>query len=122
MKQTLLLASLLFLASLAYGQMAYAGNPGGDYSNIEHATTNYKDDTDLKIYPNPTVNHVHFNNHKGTVHNVVLFNLVGRPVKQFSAAVGKNQYDLTDLSKGFYLIQLMDKQGKVISTKRLDKR
>lgn len=116
MKQTLLFAFLLFCSTLSYGQIAYAGNTGSHHSSLS------VDDIDLKVYPNPATSHIHFNNFSGNVQAVVFFNLVGRPIKRFTAIKGKNHYDLSELSRGLYLVQLMDRKGKVISTKRLNKR
>lgn len=119
MKQTLLTTLFFLFTTLSYGQIAYAST-ATDYHAVSHARSS--DEMDLKIFPNPAVDHIHFNNYAGEVKTVVFFNLVGRPIKQVSAVAGRNHYDLNELSRGLYLVQLMNDKGKVVSTKRLNKR
>lgn len=123
MKQILLLTIFLLFASLSYGQIAYA-NSNNCVSCPDQHERNHRspDDLELKVYPNPATDHIHFNNYENTVRSVVFYNLVGRPIKRFVAVEGKNYYDLTELSRGLYLVQLMDRKGNIISTKRLNKR
>ena len=125
MKQNLLSILFLFFTVLSYGQLAsseiFSSNDCiGCTEQVQ--TTRSTNDIDLKVYPNPAINYIYFNNYEAKVDQVVFFNLVGRPIKQFPAAVGKNHYDLSELSRGLYLIQLMDRKGNVLSTKRLNKR
>lgn len=114
MKQTLLIVFTFFSLTIAHGQLAWSSSDASQQTTFSKA--------DLKIYPNPAIDYIAFNNVEGVVKKVVIYNLVGRPIKRFDAIEGKNHYDVTDLSKGMYLIQLLDPKGNVITTKRINKR
>ncbi len=106
----------MLFAAVSFGQLAHSG----EFSNSN--TVRSATDIDLKVYPNPAIHYIHLNNYAGEVKQIVFFNLVGRPIKRFPAVSGKNHYDLSELSRGLYLVQLMDQKGSVISTKRINKR
>ncbi len=114
MKQALLIVFTFFSIAIAHGQLAWASG-----ETTKQATLSK---TDLNIYPNPAINYIAFDNVKGLVKEVVIYNLVGRPMKRLAAIEGENHCDVSDLSKGMYLIQLLDPKGNVITTKRINKR
>ena len=117
MKQSLLLFFLLFTFGFASAQLALKD----DCSNCPSQKITYQR-ADIKIYPNPATDYIAFQNPDGRVQEVVFYNLVGRSIRKVTANSGKNMYDVTDLSRGMYLIQLVDANGKVITTKRINKR
>ncbi|MEM0995141.1 MAG: T9SS type A sorting domain-containing protein [Bacteroidota bacterium] len=117
MKQSLLLLFILFTFGFASAQLAV----NNDCSNCPQEKVTYQR-ADIKIYPNPATDYIAFQNPDGRVKGVVFYNLVGRSIRKMSASSGKNMYDVTDLSRGMYLIQLVDANGKIITTKRINKR
>lgn len=117
MKQSLLLFFLIFSFGLANAQLALKD----DCTNCPKKSLTYQK-TDIKVYPNPATNYIEFQNPEDKVKRVVVYNLVGRPIRRMSATSGKNWYDVSDLSRGMYLIQLLDAKGTVITTKRINKR
>lgn len=114
MKQFLLLFFLFFTFGFAQAQLAMR-------DDCRTCKVSYVK-TDIKVYPNPATNFIAFQNEDGIVRKVILFNLVGRQVSKFTAVSGKNTYDVSDLARGMYLVQLIDDSGKVITTKRVNKR
>ncbi len=76
--------------------------------------------TELAIYPNPTTDYIALNN-EDLIVSFHIINLVGKRVRTFE--VQKNEtYDVADLPNGLYLVQLIGRNNKVISTQRLTKR
>src|SRR5699024_1136573 len=75
---------------------------------------------DPRVYPNPASDYFAVD---GIDHlkEVIVINLVGQEVKRFAASAHA-KYDISDLTRGLYLIRLVDKQEKVIKTIRLSKR
>lgn len=102
----------LFFATQA--QIDFKRNPSN--GNLVASTE------ELRIYPNPVIDYLELSNPNGQVNSLIVYNLVGRPVENWTAIKGKNTYDVSELSKGMYLIQLLDGRGKVIQTKRINKR
>ncbi|MEN0047027.1 MAG: T9SS type A sorting domain-containing protein [Bacteroidota bacterium] len=117
MKQSLFLFFIFFTLGTANAQLALKD----DCATCPKQRVSYQK-TDIKIYPNPATNFIEFQNPQDKVKRVVVYNLVGRPIRKMAATSGKNWYDVSDLSRGMYLIQLLDAKGTVITTKRINKR
>lgn len=81
-------------------------------SNINNA--------DLKVYPNPTDDHFVVRN-DANVAKVGLFNIVGKEIFTYKHTNGAT-YDVADLSKGVYIVRLIDNRGKIMKSIRLSKR
>jgi len=77
--------------------------------------------TELSIYPNPTSDYISVNDHNDEVGYVVVFNLVGKKVKEFDFVKGESLF-IADLPKSMYLVQLQNRKRVVLKTQKLDKR
>lgn len=83
----------------------------------------YKSDMDVErvlIYPNPAIDYIQIEG-GSKVKELVIFNLVGRQMKTFTASEGQ-KYFIGDLPKGLYLVQLRDAQKRTLTTQRVNKR
>lgn len=76
---------------------------------------------ELSVYPNPATEYFSVNDNSDLVGQVLVFNLVGKQVKAYDFVKGE-RYSLLDLPKGYYLVQLLDRNHKVLTTQKLDKR
>ena len=74
----------------------------------------------VKIYPNPAFNSIGLNNISG-IGSIIIYNLVGRKMKKFITQKGE-RYDIADLPRGMYLVQLLGDDGKVVTTQRMSKK
>lgn len=74
----------------------------------------------IKIFPNPASEYIELTEND-KVSKLLVFNLVGKEIKRFEAANGQ-RYNISDLPKGLYLVQLVDKGGQTIVTQRVSKR
>ncbi len=74
---------------------------------------------DLRVFPNPVTTTFEIG-HSDRVTSIRVINMVGREVKDFDYA-DKATYDITELPAGMYLVQLQDKDAKVIHTQRVKK-
>ncbi len=113
MYKILLVSVLVFIALSLHGQSA------SKVSSTSLSTTN-NTKTNLKIYPNPATHFIKLKEVTG-VTSIIVYNLVGRKIKQFQAQKGK-AYSITDLPKGMYLIQFLGLEGDILTTQRLSKR
>jgi hypothetical protein len=75
----------------------------------------------VSIFPNPASEFISVNDQTDQVGSLAVFNMLGKRVKQFDVVKGEN-YPIADLPKGMYLIQLIDKHKRVITTQKVDKR
>ncbi|MBK8966482.1 MAG: T9SS type A sorting domain-containing protein [Lewinellaceae bacterium] len=76
---------------------------------------------DLSVYPNPTSDYISVNDANDEVSYVVIFNLVGKKVKEFDFIKGESLF-IADLPKSMYLVQLQNRKRSVLKTQKVDKR
>jgi Secretion system C-terminal sorting domain len=74
----------------------------------------------VSIYPNPASEYITVNNEEA-VKSIYVFNVLGRKMKNFEVEKGE-RYEIGDLPNGLYVVQLVGKNNKVLTTQRLTKR
>jgi hypothetical protein len=113
MKKTLLLFFILFTSSSILSAQS-------DFMDRLNSVRNKKKEkVEIKVFPNPVVDQLKVTQ-ATKVGQLVLFNLVGREMKRFNVEESKS-YFVGDLPGGMYLVQILDKRGKIITTQRLRK-
>lgn len=75
----------------------------------------------MSVYPNPTIDYISVDDPQHMLEYVAVYNLVGKRVKNFEFSEGM-QYSIAELPKGLYLVQLQDKNRKVLKTQKIQKR
>ena len=110
MRKILLIIPIVFFSFLAMGQTSSKSSAGSN-SALKSS---------IKIYPNPAFNFIGLNN-VSDVSSIIVYNLVGRKIKKFTAQANE-RYDITDLPRGMYLVQLLGRDGKVVTTQRMSKK
>ncbi len=75
---------------------------------------------DFTLYPNPTSNFFSIKEDAASISRVVVYDLLGKEVKRFDPDFDA-RFDVSELSKGNYLVQILDKEGRTLSTKVLQK-
>jgi Secretion system C-terminal sorting domain len=103
MKQTLLVLVLMLGGFALQAQQSNAVKP------------------ELSVYPNPAIDNISLQDNNDAVSQIVVFNLIGKKVKTFEHLKGEYHY-VGDLPKGVYLVQLIDKSKRVLTTQKIDKR
>lgn len=73
----------------------------------------------VRVYPNPTSSTFQLTDNELT-RQVAVFNLVGRQVLSFTYSPG-DEYNISQLPRGTYLVQLQDQQGRSLVTKVINK-
>ena len=76
---------------------------------------------ELSVFPNPVIDNFSIHDQNDAVSEVLVFNLIGKRVKTFEHTKGEYHY-IGDLPKGVYLVQLIDKGKRIITTQKIDKR
>ena len=109
MRKILLLISFFCLPLLVIGQSQK--NNSNAVASVQKM---------VKIYPNPAFNFIGLNN-VSNISSIIIYNLVGRKMKKITPQEGE-QYDIADLPRGMYLVQLLGKDGKVVTTQRMSKK
>lgn len=113
MKQTLLVfAFIISFISQGLGQDLLASlETPVSYSSI---TPN------VEVFPNPAMDYIQLSNNQ-IVDKIFLYDMIGKKVKYFSYRSSDEKFYVGDLRKGIYLVQLLDKNNEIISTKRIRK-
>ncbi len=76
---------------------------------------------DITVYPNPATEYIEVSDQSDAAGTVNIYNLVGKKLRSFEYIPG-HQYFLADLPKGMYLVQILDRSGKVMTTQKVNKR
>lgn len=76
---------------------------------------------DLSVFPNPATEYISIEDHSDLVGEISVISMAGRKVKTFTFTKGE-QYYVSDLPKGMYLVQLIDKSKRILTTQKLEKR
>jgi len=111
MRKILLLIPFVYFSIIANGQSLATPSSSKSVTTAEKI---------IKIYPNPAFNFIGLNN-VSDISSIIIYNLVGRKIKKF-AALKDERYDVTDLPRGMYLVQLLGNDGKVVTTQRMSKK
>lgn len=101
MKHTLLLVFFVFIGLTLSAQKASKVN--------------------FSVFPNPTTEYISVEDQSEVVSEIVIYNLVGKKMKVFTYVKG-DTYDVMDLPKGLYLVQIIDRQHNVLATQKVTKR
>jgi hypothetical protein len=79
-----------------------------------------KNNSGIKIYPNPTTDYFMLSDNNDIVERVVIYNIIGRQVKSYKA-LDNFKYTVNDLPEGMYIIRLLNNGGNTVRTIRLNK-
>lgn len=80
-----------------------------------------KNNGSVKIYPNPASDYFSIQDDYDVVDRVVVYNMIGRVMKNYNTNNANNRYTLNDLPEGLYIIRLLNNKGATIKTVRLNK-
>lgn len=69
---------------------------------------------DLKIYPNPVQSNLNISSEE-VFQTAIIYNLIGQPIRQFSIQNTQVEINVSDLSKGTYILQLITKNGQSVT-------
>ncbi|HRO47778.1 T9SS type A sorting domain-containing protein [Agriterribacter sp.] len=72
----------------------------------------------LKFYPNPATTIINFDFQKDydRSYNLVIYNFLGKKVFELTGISLTNQVNLSDFTRGVYIFQLRNKNGKIIES------
>ncbi len=84
------------------------------------ATAQTAQRADVSIYPNPASHYIEVNNFT-VVRQVNIINMTGRKMRVFDI-YNDDRYDISDLPNGMYLVQIVGKNNRILTTQRLNKR
>ncbi len=108
---------LFILLSFFLATVTFAQNQNQEKDNRVAQLTPKKN---ISVFPNPALNFIALSDTED-VKQIIVFNVVGRKMKSFMVTEGE-KYNVAELPRGMYLIQILDFDNKIITTQRLSKR
>ena len=90
------------------GAFAFAEYPTFGYNNDAVSHLQEKDEVVIEIYPNPAVDHIYVTGDE--IQQINIFDVSGKLLISHSG--NKNQIDVSDLSSGLFLVELINLQNK----------
>jgi Secretion system C-terminal sorting domain len=76
---------------------------------------------DLSVFPNPATEFIAVQDNNDAVAHIIIFSLIGKKIREFEHQKGEH-YSVSDLPKGMYLVQLLDRSRDILTTQKIDKR
>lgn len=110
--QTLLLSFVLLIAV----SVSATANNGGDNDGVKTHQTN----NDIRVYPNPAIDYIMVTENDN-VDKVWIYNILGKRVKAYKVETPDAKYDIRDLPRGMYIVRLIDHDGELVMTRRVNK-
>jgi len=113
----------------AVGELTFKllGNCGDDTTLISSNTLTYavsvgsstmnSEDSNILIYPNPTLNSFQIAADEN-IESVVIYDIVGREILVAEHRSGQS-YDVSNLEQGIYVVRMMDKASEVVKVVKL---
>jgi Secretion system C-terminal sorting domain len=80
-----------------------------------------KNNASVKIFPNPATDYFSIQDDYDAVDRVVVYNMIGRVMKNYAVNSTTTKYTLNDLPEGLYIIRLLNARGGTVKTVRLNK-
>ena len=110
MKKNLLFILLSFFLITAVSAQSNGTSPAAQLTSKKN----------ISIFPNPAADFIGLSDTKD-VKQLIVFNVVGRKMKSFMVSEGE-KYNISELPRGMYLVQIINHENKIITTQRLSKR
>lgn len=110
---------ILFFICLGFCTMSVAQSTGLVKKGTDTNVIEIQSSTSISIFPNPATHYFKVTDNDN-IQELVVTDLLGKKVKQFNYASDR-QYDVQDLRKGMYLVQIISKDQQVIKIQRLIK-
>ena len=111
MKKALLMFFMVSFLSLSFGQA------DGVPVNGPVKKALFQDNLSISIFPNPAFDYIKINENDN-IKEIVITDLMGKTLKRFVYARGV-QYNIQDLRKGMYLVQIIGKNNGIMKTQRM---
>ena len=86
---------------------------------LASSTSNPTAPNAVSIFPNPAVTWFSISENV-QASRVEVYNIIGKQIAQY-AYQSSGRYDISNLAGGLYLVRVIDKQGRLVTTKRLTK-
>lgn len=121
MIRNLLTLIFIVLVSIAPGTLNYccASTESGLSESIEVYEIAPGDD--IKLFPNPAGDHFSLQN-TSKVKGIEIISVIGKTVKVFGEITNFDNFYIGDLNTGLYMVRIIDLDGKVLKTIRLQKK
>lgn len=119
MKYTLLSLLFIFLISDAVDAHANWNDVPADNPILSLHFGMDGDGEKIRVFPNPATDYFMLKN-ADNVSKVLVYNIVGRQVKNFRVESSGNKYMVNDLPKGMYVIRLLDNGNNLVQTLRIN--
>lgn len=76
---------------------------------------------DFNVYPNPVINVVYVDNKTNMNGHIEMIDILGNIAVRNDMKFGKNELSTSNLSKGVYLLNVLDNNGTIVSSRRIVK-
>ncbi len=121
MVKNLLTLIIIVLISIAPGTLNYCCASTDSGMSILFNDLDISPGDDIKLFPNPAGDHFSLQN-AAKVKGIEIISVIGKTVKVFGEITNFDNIYIGDLNTGLYMVRVIDLDGKVLKTIRLQKK
>lgn len=114
-----MIKTLLFTSFLSFCLFGYSQNSNVIKDLNSTSTSLNQNPLSISVYPNPATHYFRVTEHDN-IEELIITDLMGKKVKSYPYQ-SDAQYNIQDLRKGMYLIQIVSPDSKVLKIQRLIK-
>ena len=92
----------------------------GKFAFLLESSAPVQDEIDIKVSPNPAIDYFNVTSNIN-FNRIQLYNIIGKPLKTYRPSADNN-YQLSDIPGGLYILRFMDANNQVIKTIKLYKK
>ena len=106
----------IYFSIIAEDNEGLQSNYEGSYEISESNSINDLANSNLRIYPNPTINNINIEfTEPGFINSIKIYNLIGKKMLEMSNLnVAKYTIELSRFPKGMYIIQINDSENSIV--------
>ncbi len=106
----------IYFSIIAEDNEGLQSNYEGSYEISESNNINDLGNSELRIYPNPTINNINIEfTEPGFINSIKIYNLIGKKMLEISNLnVAKYTIELSRFPKGMYIIQVNDSENSIV--------
>lgn len=88
-----------------------------------NATNNsfYNTQAAQRIYPTPAIDHIILQDDEGITKQIEIYNILGKRLEQYPVYGNQQDFNISHLQRGMYMVRMIDAKGNIIRTQRISK-
>lgn len=93
-----------------------------NFSADNYTVTDFPNENSLKIFPNPATQYIQLKDNQGVIDKLVIISALGGSTRlTYKVTNDSENYDISSLQRGIYLVRMLNAEGQIIRTQKISK-